>query len=123
MRPKDALGRYGEELACRYLVDAGYRIVARNWRSPAHDLRGEIDIVAYRDRTVVFCEVKTRRSTAFGAPTEAITPAKSSRMRRLAALWLLDNPHHPPWIRIDVIGIIRPLTGPSRVEHLKGVLS
>ena len=56
MRAKDAIGRYGERVAARYLSDAGMEIVDRNWRCPA----GELDLVARHGRIVVFAEVKTR---------------------------------------------------------------
>jgi putative endonuclease len=59
-------------------------VVARNWRSRS----GEIDLIVRKDRLVVFCEVKTRTSERFGAPLEAVTPAKVRRLRRLAAEWL-----------------------------------
>jgi putative endonuclease len=63
---KDAVGAYGERVAARALVDAGMMIVARNWRCTT----GEIDIIATEQRTIVFCEVKTRRSDRFGVPAE-----------------------------------------------------
>ena len=83
---RQALGRRGEEAAARWYARAGYDVVARNWRCPD----GEIDLVAV-DRAraiVVFCEVKTRASTAFGSPEEAVTVAKQRRVRHLGARWL-----------------------------------
>jgi putative endonuclease len=117
MRPKDALGRYGEDLAEGYLRSQGFTILERNWRCPT----GEIDIVAREGATLVVCEVKTRRSTAFGSPLEAVGPRKLRRLRELGLHWLDENGVHAPRIRIDVIGILRPLTGAAVIDHLRGV--
>ena len=65
MRAKDAWGRYGEDVASRYLAEAGLVVLERNWRCPA----GEIDIVARDGAALVVCEVKTRRDDAFGGRT------------------------------------------------------
>jgi putative endonuclease len=119
-RANRQLGDYGERLACRYLTDIGFTIVERNWRCA----RGEIDIIAVDGRCLVICEVKTRRSEAFGAPFEAVTPTKARRLRRLAGLWLAQAPdgaRHGDDLRIDVISILRPGDSPARVEHLRGV--
>ena len=70
MKPKDALGKYGEELAARYLSKNGLVILERNWRC---DL-GEIDVIAREKNDLVICEVKTRRTVAFGDPIESVTP-------------------------------------------------
>ena len=115
--PRRALGRYGERLAARYLLDRGLAVVDRNWRCS----HGEIDLVARDGDCLVFCEVKTRRSQRFGAPVEAVDRRKAARLRRLAAAWLQDHDEHPARIRIDVIGILRPAEGRAVVRHLKGV--
>ena len=76
-----ALGRYGEQLACRYLSDTGFRILDRNWRCA----RGEIDIVARDAADLVVCEVKTRSGAQFGAPFEAVTRQKLRRADQILA--------------------------------------
>ncbi len=112
-----AVGGFGEETAARHLVAQGMAILDRNWRC---DL-GEIDLVA-RDRDVlVVCEVKTRRGDLFGSPAEAVTPRKAARLRRLAARWLSEHPLTPADVRIDVVGVLLPRSGPPLVEHLVGV--
>lgn len=117
MAHKDEVGRRGEECAARYLAGEGYRIIARNWRCA----EGEIDVIAERDGEVVFVEVKTRSSTRFGHPFEAITVVKRARMRRLAAAWCEQAEVWPPRIRIDAIAVITG-TGPEPVlEHLRGI--
>ena len=90
-RATDAVGAYGERVAVRTLTDAGMSIIDRNWRCAA----GEIDIVALDGSTLVFCEVKTRRGEATGAPAEAVTAAKVRRLRALAAVWLAAHPADP----------------------------
>lgn len=117
-KAKDGLGRYGEDLAAAHLVAHGHRLLARNWRCR----HGEIDIVAAQGGTLVVCEVKTRSSTRFGLPAEAVTPAKARRLRCLAAAWLADAGGGYDTVRFDVVGVLRPLTGPARIEHLRGVL-
>jgi putative endonuclease len=118
--PKDSLGRYGEELAARFLDAHGLVVIDRNWRSPDRALRGELDIVAREDSVLAFCEVKTRSSTAYGLPAEAVSRTKQAKIRALARGWLDSHDH--PWseVRFDVIAVLRPRTGSALVEHLKG---
>lgn len=112
------VGAYGEELAARYLRDIGLEIIERNWRCEV----GEIDIVAADPRTLVVCEVKTRRTEAFGSAIEAVTPAKAHRLRQLAGCWIEAHPQQRRAdVRVDVIGILRPAAGPARITHLRGV--
>jgi putative endonuclease len=118
------LGRYGEQLACRYLSDTGFTILDRNWRCA----RGEIDIVARDAAALVVCEVKTRSGAQFGAPFEAVTRQKLQRLRRLAMLWLDGLPSDERaglsilTIRIDVVSIVKAGTDAARITHLRGVL-
>lgn len=115
--PRRALGSYGERLAARYLEEHGLRVIDRNWRC-AH---GELDLVARDGDCLVFCEVKTRRSVRFGDPVEAVTRVKASRLRRLAAAWLRSHDVHGGRVRIDVVAILRPSSGPAVVRHVVGV--
>lgn len=95
-------------------------IVDRNWR--CRD--GELDIVALDGDCLVFCEVKTRRGTAYGGPAEAVTRAKAARLRRLVGAWLTAHPERPgefAQVRVDVIAVTRPRAGAAQVEHLRGV--
>lgn len=113
-----AVGDYGEQVACDYLARAGYEVVDRNWRCAG----GELDIVARKDAVLVFCEVKTRRSTRFGTPAEAVTRPKAARLRRLAVAWLRAHGQRVDRIRIDVVSVLLPASGPAQVEHLQGVV-
>jgi putative endonuclease len=98
-----ALGAAGEEAAAAWYLARGYTVVARNWRCR----EGELDLVLRRGTVCVFCEVKSRSSTAFGAPVEAVTAAKQARLRRLAARWLADQPPpRPAQLRFDVASVL-----------------
>lgn len=116
--PRRALGRAGEQLAAEHLERRGYAILARN-----HLTRwGELDLIAFDGRTLVFCEVKTRRS-ATRTPLEAITPDKARRVRRMAAAWLAEAPGRPsaPELRFDAIAVSFDPQGRLReLEHLEG---
>ena len=119
MRVKDAVGQYGERVAAEHLVSSGLVILDRNWRCAD----GEIDIVAREGDALVFVEVKTRSSVAFGDPAEAISRAKATRIRKLALLWLQQNPAVPGGfrreLRFDVVGVVRSAAGPAVVRHLR----
>ena len=117
MRAKDVLGRFGEELAARHLVQAGAEILDRNWRCR----EGELDIVALDAGTLVFCEVKTRSGSRFGTPAEAVNPRKAARIRLLATRWLAAHPRSRGPLRFDLVAITRDVTpgqpGSLRVDH------
>lgn len=117
MKPKDALGKYGEELATRYLSKNGMVILERNWRCDI----GELDVIARDKDDLVICEVKTRRSTVFGEPIEAVTSRKVRRMRGLALRWLETKSVSPRGIRFDVVGVLAPVVGPPTITHIRGV--
>ena len=117
---RNALGRYGEDVAARHLAAAGLIVLARNWRCR----EGEIDIIAQDGAALVVCEVKTRRGVGFGTPLDAVTPAKAARLRRLASRWLSEQRTEAAGgyaeVRFDVVSVLRPLQGPTVVEHLRG---
>ncbi len=117
MPTKDAVGRFGEDLAVLHLERAGLEVVSRNWRCP----RGELDVVARDGRCLVVVEVKTRRSLDFGHPAEAVGREKQTRLRRLAAEWLRGSADHFDEVRIDIVAVLWPRVGPPRLEHLRGV--
>jgi putative endonuclease len=97
-----ALGARGEALAARWYEAHGYTVVDRNWR--CRD--GELDLVLVGGRTLVFCEVKTRSSDAYGSPAEAVTRTKQQRLRRLAMRWLDDHEVRPGAMRFDVACVV-----------------
>ncbi len=121
MRARDAVGRFGEQVAAASLIESGLTIVDRNWRC----CDGEIDIVAIDRGVLAIIEVKTRSSTAFGDPAQAVTRAKAARLRRLAARWLTDrrqsiSAEYWPEVRFDVVCVLVNPRGRPSVRHLKG---
>ena len=97
------LGAAGEAAAANWYVERGYEVLAQNWR--CRD--GELDLVVAHGRNVVFCEVKTRTSDAFGAPVEAVGRDKQMRIRRLAAKWIDEAADkRPTSIRFDVASVL-----------------
>jgi len=108
-----SLGRWGEDLACRTLQRLGLKVLARNLRTPV----GEIDIVARQGRTLVFVEVKTRRSTVFGTPAEAVGPRKQRQIVRAAQWYLADTRQPQAAVRFDVVAIVAG-PGEPQIEHL-----
>ncbi len=115
--PRRALGERGETAAADHLTARGYRIVARNVRADGV----EIDLVAERRGVVAFVEVKTRTSTRFGAPEEAVDRAKQARLVRGARAWLATHPsRRPRRPRFDVIAILALPSGTLKVRHLEG---
>jgi len=131
MDRRSVLGRYGEALAVRYLREQGMEVLERNWRCR----HGEVDVVARDGDCLVICEVKTRRSSGFGEPVEAVTFAKARRLRRLAAAYLASSAapegtggpggatggRHVAEVRVDVIGILCRPGRPAVVRHVVGV--
>jgi putative endonuclease len=113
------IGALGEQLAVDYLRSLGLRVVTRNWRCRY----GELDVVAVDDAagTVVFVEVKTRTTDQFGGVSEAVTPLKVRRLRRLAGLWLATQPESWGAVRIDVIGVRIGRSRTPEITHVQGV--
>lgn len=110
------LGRLGEDIASLWMQACNCTILGRNW----HSRYGELDLIALDpDGEIVFVEVKTRRSTRFGLPQEAVTPHKQANLRRAAAQWLME--HHTPHrgIRFDVISILAPLDQAPSIHHIR----
>jgi putative endonuclease len=111
------LGRRGEDLAAVHLTGRGLVVLDRNWRCDA----GEIDLVLRDGEVLVVCEVKTRTSTDYGDPLEAVDQRKVDRLRRLAARWLRVHDCHPEDIRIDMVGVLAPPGRPAEIEHVAGI--
>ncbi|MEU8201768.1 YraN family protein [Streptosporangium sp. NPDC049046] len=118
MAAKDELGKHGEQLAVDYLLAHDLQILDRNWRCPD----GEIDVVAREGDTLVAVEVKTRSGRSHGTAFEAVTDAKISRLRRLAARWLAECEDRCRFdaIRVDVVALER-FAGDFVVRHERGV--
>ena len=111
-----ALGKHGEGLAAQFLRRHGHRILYKNFRAP-HG--GEVDIVC-RDKKhseLVFVEVKTRTSEAFGAPAEAVDQKKRRLIIRGAMQWLrmLDKPEIT--YRFDIVEVV--IGPPLEIRHIQ----
>jgi putative endonuclease len=119
MRVKDAVGRFGEQVAADHLSAAGLVILSRNWRCRA----GELDIVAREGDELVIVEVKTRSSLAFGSPAEAVDRIKAGRIRHLALQWIAEARVEGGtfWqaVRFDVVAVLRGRDG-VEVTHVRG---
>jgi putative endonuclease len=99
---RESVWHKGEDAACAYFRSLGFTVVDRNFRAPG----GELDLIARRRRLLVFCEVKARTSTRYGAPAEAVDPRKAARIRRCAAVWLKERCPARVDVRFDVVSVI-----------------
>ena len=108
------LGDDGEKRACQYLLNAGYEIIERNWRTKA----GELDIIVFKDDTLVFVEVKTRKTDICGHPMEAITKSKYNHIKQGLYIYLQENPQYKKF-RIDAVSVL--LKPELKIEHLKNI--
>ena len=95
-------GKKGEALATNYLKNKGYKIIANNYKTKI----GEIDIIAEINNTIVFVEVKTRISSAFGDPLEAINYQKQRKIRNVATYFLKSKGLYDTNCRFDAIAIL-----------------
>lgn len=98
---KKRLGTQGEAAAARYLEERGYAILARNYRKRS----GEVDIVAQKDGILAFIEVKTRSSSRFGSPAEAVGTGKRRRICSAALHYISENNAADLPARFDVIEV------------------
>jgi putative endonuclease len=104
MRPpsdRQNLGKQGEDLACRELERRGYAVLARRYRSRF----GEIDIVCRSNRTIVFVEVRARRTTRYGRAAESVVPRKRRRIAAIALDYLAWTGQVGAPCRFDVVAI------------------
>lgn len=127
---KKRLGQIGEDLAARYLAGLGYTVIARNFRAhlpgmsccPSRPGRviAELDIVAADADTLVFVEVKTRRSQRWGSPLESITPAKMAKLRLAAQVYLSLSKVDYTNIRFDALSLLLQAEG-WKITHFKDI--
>ena len=110
------LGLRGEDFAAKHLRALGYIIIARNHRSRY----GELDLIARDGNTLVFVEVKTRKSDAYGSPLEAVTAEKQRQISRAALAWLKWKKLLNQRTRFDVVGLVwEPDANSPKVTHIK----
>jgi putative endonuclease len=109
------LGSHGEALAAAFLQRNGMKILERNFRCKG----GEVDIVAKDGETIVFVEVKTRRTLTCGPPQAAVTGFKQRQISKAALAWLGKNRMQDPPSRFDVIAILVDNRYTHQVEHIR----
>ena len=116
---KRKTGAIGEKIACNFLGSNGYQIIETNYR--CRD--GEVDIVARQRDTLVFVEVKTRKSFIYGAPEESVTPAKMQKLKAVAEFYNQNHDNLPLDWRIDVVAIEMNTAGKiARIELIENAV-
>lgn len=108
------LGRHGENLAKAWLENAGYEIFDENWCFG----KSEVDLIAYKDDTIVFVEVKTRTGNSFGDPEEFVTVAKQKQLELAANeyIYLMDFKGE---IRFDIISVFFTKRSDYTINHIE----
>lgn len=96
-----SIGSYGEDIACDFLIKEGYKILQRNFYCTI----GEIDIIAFHNNILCFIEVKTRFSTKYGYPVEAITKYKSLKLKKLAEFYIIKKGLTKHFVRFDALEV------------------
>ncbi len=104
-------GERYEEQAALFLEAAGFEILDRNWSCPM----GELDLIARKDGTVAFVEVRARSNPAFGTPGESVTPAKRAKLAKTAMAYLKARRPEAETFRFDVVAIV-PGEEPEHIE-------
>lgn len=112
------IGNYGETVAAKYLKRKGYKIIARNYSCKF----GEIDIIAQQDETLVFVEVKTRTSTLYGTPAEAVTYNKKQHIVNTAKYYIMMSKYDGN-IRFDVVEVYLVGGKAERIEHIENAIT
>lgn len=108
-----SLGMKGESLAATYLLEKGYKLIARNYRAG----RGEIDLIVQKDGILIFVEVKLRSGNAFGFPEDFVGSAKQEKVIQTAEAYLeeVDWQHD---IRFDIVAVYG-----EKIEHFVDAFS
>ncbi|QXM06160.1 YraN family protein [Crassaminicella indica] len=112
------LGAFGEKFATEYLRKSQYRIVQSNYRCKL----GEIDIIAYKDYTYIFVEVKTRSNLAFGRPIEAINAKKKKHLLKVGQYYMQVFKLEDYNFRFDAIEVIVFPSKPPSVNHIENII-
>jgi len=108
------LGRWGEQLAYKFLMEAGFSILECNYRCRF----GEIDLVASTRNELIFVEVKTRTSVNYGLPVEAVNARKRAKYHLLASFYLNHKKLYNYDLRFDVVEIMLGSEGSYKINHI-----
>ena len=116
MNYKKDFGKKGEEIASKYLNNNGYEVIKQNFRCKL----GEIDLIAIKNNTIIFVEVKTRSSTKFGTAEQAVDSKKKRHILRTSQVFLTKNELNNCNLRFDVISVY--MNGDIyKIEHFKDI--
>ena len=118
MDQRKLTGNRGEELAAAFLRTKGFRVITQNWTCRL----GEIDLIVERGGEVRFVEVKTRYSTTYGYPEEAITATKLRHLAKAIELWLRSISSPPVKYQADAIAILAEPGRSPQIEWIEGIL-
>jgi putative endonuclease len=116
--PRRRFGNRGEDLAAAFFIAKGFKIVKRNWSCRM----GEIDLIAEKDGMTHFIEVKTRRTTTYGHPEEAITPIKLKHLSRAIEMYLRSARPSPMQYQADALAISIMDGVPPEFHYVEGIL-
>lgn len=115
MYQKHKVGKIGEELAEKYIINKGYQIIEKNFSCK----QGEIDIIAQDKDEIVIIEVKTRTQTKYGTPSESVNNQKQNHILRVAEYYIHFKNLQNRYIRIDVIEVYFYKLGKCKINHIK----
>lgn len=120
MSTQQTLGQHGEALVAQHIEQLGWRIVAKNWRCP----RGELDLVAYDKRELVFIEVRTRQGkSALQKALESVGPHKLQKLVQLSTIYMAEHfDGQEVMLRFDVFGVALDSDGYFKIEHVRDAL-
>jgi len=118
MYKRHIIGKEGEEIASKYLMKNGYKILNRNF----YTKQGEIDIIAKEKEEYVFCEVKTRKNKQYGQPIDAIDKNKIRHLKKAINYYLYINKLENKFVRIDVIEI-KYIKNKIYINHIKQAIN
>lgn len=110
-------GAVGERVAQKYMINKGYKIITTNF----YTKKGEIDIIAVKDKIIVFVEVKTRSNNKFGTPAMAVNYKKKQHIKIAAKIYLLIHKLYQHNVRFDVIEVVVNRNG-YKINHIKGIM-
>lgn len=115
---KQTVGKLGEDIASKYLIKLGWKIINRNYQKRY----GEIDIIARDKNTLVFVEVKTRKGDGFGPIEESIPPWKIRILKKSVNFYLHLQPSYPSLMRVDFVGIeLLQNNQVEKISHYKNI--
>lgn len=120
MIDKNKIGDYGEVLASKHLIDLGYNIISRNYRTKF----GEIDIIAAKQHVLIFIEVKTRYNSRYGLPCESVNYKKRKHIMTTSQIFISSKKLYNFDVQYDVIEVILNYSNDSySINHIKSAFS